>query len=162
MRIRSGPERFPCTPCGPCARCCPRLGTRIERLRPSLLGAIAGALHPGLRRLVDPEDVVQEAFVEVLRRAPRYLENPSMPFKAWVRWITWDKKHQVHRHHLAAGKRDLRRIVPLGGGDPAPFAADGGAWREDTARRLGLGVSASSHRFNRALRRLRLVIRTAG
>jgi len=63
---------------------------------------------------VDPSDVVQDAFVEVVKRLPGYLRDRPMPFYPWLRQIAWEQLVAVHRRHLDAQKRSLRQEAPQG------------------------------------------------
>lgn len=77
---------------------------------------------------VSVSDVMQDAYIEVLRRLPSYLQEPSsategkaqrMPFFLWVRFLAGQALQQVHRKHLGTAARDAGRELPLhGGGAP--------------------------------------------
>lgn len=71
-------------------------------------------LDPRLRRRVDPDDVLQEAFVEVSKRLSEYLAKRPLPFFLWVRLLTGQKLNEFHRRHLAAGLRDAGREITPG------------------------------------------------
>jgi RNA polymerase sigma-70 factor (ECF subfamily) len=62
---------------------------------------------------VDPSDVLQEAYLDVSKRASEYFENPQMPFSLWLRLITAQRLTALHRHHLGAKMRDAGREVSL-------------------------------------------------
>jgi RNA polymerase sigma-70 factor, ECF subfamily len=64
---------------------------------------------------VNPSDVLQEAYVEVVRSMPGYLSNPKVPFFVWLRHITVMKLMALHRKHLGAHVRNAGRDVHLGG-----------------------------------------------
>jgi RNA polymerase sigma-70 factor (ECF subfamily) len=64
---------------------------------------------------VNPSDVLQEAYVEVVRSMPGYLSNPKVPFFVWLRHITVMKLMALHRKHLGTHVRDAGRDVHLGG-----------------------------------------------
>jgi RNA polymerase sigma-70 factor, ECF subfamily len=44
-----------------------------------------------LQGRLDPSDVLQNACIDVVRRARDYLANPPMPALIWLRWITGQK-----------------------------------------------------------------------
>ncbi len=71
-----------------------------------------------LRGRVNPSDVLQEAYIEVVRSMPGYLSNPKVPFFAWLRHITIVKLMALHRKHLGTHIRDAGRDVHLGGVRP--------------------------------------------
>jgi RNA polymerase sigma-70 factor (ECF subfamily) len=83
----------------------------LERFRPRLTRLVTVRLDPRLRRRIDGEDVLQEAFVEVARRLTEYCAKRPMPFFLWVRLITGQKLAEFHRRHLAAAQRDAAREV---------------------------------------------------
>ena len=67
------------------------------------------------RRLVarvDPSDVVQEALADAARELSDYLRRRPLPFYPWLRQLAWDRLVEVHRRHLKAGKRSVRREEP--------------------------------------------------
>lgn len=85
----------------------------FARHRPGLRQMVGLWLDPRLRPRVDPSDVVQEAQLEAVRRLQKYLQNPAMPFRLWLRQIAHDRLLKVRRHHLHAARRALGREVPL-------------------------------------------------
>ncbi len=72
----------------------PRL-KRIVRLR----------LDPRLAGVVDPSDVLQDAYKLVLDRLPQYLEQPRIAFFLWLRYLVGDALSRVHRRQLRVKKR---------------------------------------------------------
>jgi RNA polymerase sigma-70 factor (ECF subfamily) len=62
---------------------------------------------------VDPSDVLQEAYLDVVRQFPAYQRRPEMPFFLWLRLVTGQRLQRVHRHHLGAAGRDAGREVSL-------------------------------------------------
>ena len=94
---------------------------RIERmLRLRMDHRVAGR--------VGVSDVMQDAYIEVVRRLPSYLAEESkstpekrarMPFFLWVRFIAGQALKQTHRLHLGTVGRDAGRDVPMySGGAP--------------------------------------------
>jgi RNA polymerase sigma-70 factor (ECF subfamily) len=68
------------------------------------------------RRLLgrlDPSDVLQEAYLDIARRAEEYLANPTMPPFLWLRFLTAQRMVILHRQHLGAQLRDADREVSL-------------------------------------------------
>jgi RNA polymerase sigma-70 factor (ECF subfamily) len=66
-----------------------------------------------LQGRIDSSDVLQEAHLEVARRAREYLEQRTMPPYLWFRFLTGQALLGLHRHHFAARKRDAAREVSL-------------------------------------------------
>jgi RNA polymerase sigma-70 factor (ECF subfamily) len=66
---------------------------------------------------LDPSDVLQEAYPDVARRAPKYAASPTMPPYLWLRFLTGQRLLQRHRQHLGARMRDAGRQVSPRRGD---------------------------------------------
>lgn len=62
---------------------------------------------------VDPSDVLQEAYLDLAKRAPEYLANPVLPFFLWLRLLTGQRLLAIHRRHLGAQMRDAGQEVSL-------------------------------------------------
>src|SRR2546426_3836413 len=75
-------------------------------------------LDPHLRVRIDPSDVLQDAFVDLLCRLDEYLSDTPMPFFLWLRRITGQRLVSLERLHLGAMGRDARRDVSLGASWP--------------------------------------------
>jgi len=90
------------------------LGDLLETLRPRLERTVAFRLDRRLIGRLDAGDVLQEAFEEVLRRLPEYLERSELDFFVWVRLTTGQKLTELHRRHLGAAVRDAGREASLG------------------------------------------------
>lgn len=80
-------------------------------------GRLARMVHLRMdRRLqgrVDPSDVLQEAYIELARRLPDYVRQPSLPFFLWLRMVTGQRLLQIHRRHLGTAMRDAGRDLTL-------------------------------------------------
>ena len=66
-----------------------------------------------LQGRVDDSDILQEAFVDLSRKLPEYLENQEVPFFIWLRHITGLKLAEIHRRHLGTELRNIDREVSL-------------------------------------------------
>lgn len=75
-------------------------------------------LDPRLRQRVDPADVVQEAWLEVVARFRAWCDADTIPFRVWLRLTTMQSLAQMQRRNFAAGKRDVGREVRIV--DPRP------------------------------------------
>jgi RNA polymerase sigma-70 factor (ECF subfamily) len=62
---------------------------------------------------VDPSDVLQEAYLDIARRAQEYLADPTMPPFLWLRFLTAQRLMILHRRHLGAQVRDAEREISL-------------------------------------------------
>jgi RNA polymerase sigma-70 factor, ECF subfamily len=61
---------------------------------------------------VDPSDVVQEALTDAAQELSDYLCQRPLPFYPWLRQLAWDRLIELHRRHLYAQKRSVRREDP--------------------------------------------------
>jgi RNA polymerase sigma-70 factor (ECF subfamily) len=74
---------------------------------------VRARMNPRLRRRLDEEDVIQDAFLEASQRLADYLQNPQTPFFLWLRQIVHRRILKVHRQHLGLQLRDVRREAPV-------------------------------------------------
>ena len=70
-------------------------------------------MDDSLRVRVDPSDIVQEAYLEAVRRVGDYASDPKLPFRLWMRQIAIDRLTMAYRRHIGAEKRSLRREFAL-------------------------------------------------
>jgi RNA polymerase sigma-70 factor (ECF subfamily) len=85
----------------------------LTRHRPYLRQLVRLRLDPQVRARVDPSDVVQEAQMEAVRRLGGYLRRPEIPFRLWLRQITYDRLLMLRRRHIGAARRAVGREVAL-------------------------------------------------
>ena len=85
----------------------------FEQSRARLRRMVRLRLDRRLQGRVDPSDVLQDAHIEVAKRAKEYLADPSMPAFLWLRWITGEQLLTTHRKHLGAQMRDANLEVSL-------------------------------------------------
>ncbi len=60
---------------------------------------------------VDADDILQEAYLDAAMRIEHYLNDPATSFFIWLRTVVGQTLIDVHRRHLGAQKRDVRREV---------------------------------------------------
>jgi len=88
---------------------CTKYGDRARRFARLKLGA-------ELRRRIDSEDLLQES---VLEAASLFASRPELhtldgePFVRWLVEVIHLKAGNLARHHIAAGRRSVRREQPL-------------------------------------------------
>lgn len=123
-----------------------RAGEEPDAIGPAL-EVFRGRLERMLRMRMDPRvaartgvsDVMQDAYLEVARRLPQYLDerrewkdgartrdgrgDGPMPFFVWVRFIATQALNQTHRTHLGTIARDAGRDVRIDGGHGVDGAA---------------------------------------
>ncbi len=69
-----------------------------------------------LQGRVDPDDVLQEAYLAAADRVEHFAGDSSKSFYVWLRMIVTQTMVDVHRRHLGAQMRDADREVPIHGG----------------------------------------------
>jgi RNA polymerase sigma-70 factor, ECF subfamily len=85
----------------------------FKRHRAQLHKAIAMRMDRRVAARVDASDVLQETYMEAVKRFPSYLQQEKMPFSLWLLWIAREKVLGLHRRHLGAAKRSAQHEVPL-------------------------------------------------
>jgi RNA polymerase sigma-70 factor (ECF subfamily) len=85
----------------------------FARHRDRLKRMVRLRLDRRLQGRIDASDVLQEAYLDVARRAREYVTSPSMPAFLWLRWITGQKLVTLHRRHLGSRMRDIGLEVSL-------------------------------------------------
>jgi RNA polymerase sigma-70 factor, ECF subfamily len=86
------------------------LAPLFEKHRESLERMIAFRLDDRIRGRVDPEDILQESYLEAARRLPSYLDQPTVSFYVWLRQIAYQTLINVQRGQFGQ-KRDPRAEV---------------------------------------------------
>jgi RNA polymerase sigma-70 factor (ECF subfamily) len=85
----------------------------LSRHQDRLRRMIALRLDQRLQRRIDPEDVLQETFLEAATHLAEYRAQPAMPFFLWLRGIAGNVLLATHRQHLGTKMRDAGREVAL-------------------------------------------------
>lgn len=91
------------------------LALLYSKHRDRLRRMIEFRLDARLRGRVSTSDVLQEAYIDALKRLPHFEADPAVPFFIWLRAVTIQRLIQVHRAHLGAGVRDAAREVHIQG-----------------------------------------------
>lgn len=76
-----------------------------RRLRRMVEKRIDGRLAPR----IDPSDVIQDALLKAHQMLPSYLKTRPMAFYPWLKRITTERLVDVHRRHVIARNRAVRR-----------------------------------------------------
>jgi RNA polymerase sigma-70 factor (ECF subfamily) len=105
---------------------------RLRAGDPAAAGELFAAYRDRLKKMVklrldrrvqgrlDASDVLQEAFLDVQRKAADFARRPDLPVYLWLRLVTSERLLILHRHHLGAQMRDASQEVSLcRGGLPA-------------------------------------------
>jgi RNA polymerase sigma-70 factor (ECF subfamily) len=100
----------------------------LQRLReagPGALAALYARYRERLRRMVDlrldarlrsrldASDILQEAFLDVTRDLPAYLDRPDIPPFLWMRIHVGRRLSLAHRRHLGTRARDAGLEIAL-------------------------------------------------
>ncbi len=96
----------------------PALMELLEAHRAQLLGFVERKMSPGLRRKIDPEDVLQEA-ISHCARAFQDMEPAELEPLAWIHQVAERRIIDAHRKFFGTQKRAAGREVALGGGATA-------------------------------------------
>ena len=97
------------------------LAELFARYRSRLRRMVRLRLDRRLQGRVDPSDVLQEAQLEIFRRAGEYAADPRVPPFLWLRLITGQRLTALHRRHLGAQMRSAGQEIALHRG-PIPQA----------------------------------------
>ena len=118
----------------------------LSRHRHRLKNMVALRLDRRLAARVDASDVVQEVLLEAAQGLDDYLRERPLPFYPWLRQLACDHLIDLHRRHLRAQKRSVKREVPL-----APHLSDASAMQL-ADRMLARQSSPSDRAIRRELR----------
>jgi RNA polymerase sigma-70 factor, ECF subfamily len=122
----------------------------LERYRGRLSRMVALRLDPRLQGRVDASDVIQDGYLDALRRIDEFVQDPSVPFYIWLRFLVGQRVQEQHRRHLGTPGRDIGREVSIYRG-AMPGASTGAL----AARLLGK-LTSPSQAAMRAERKIRL------
>lgn len=100
----------------------PALAELFAKHRDKLRRMVQLRLDHRLAGRVSPSDVLQEAYIDALKRIDHYFEKPDQPFFGWLRLIVGQRLADVHREHLAQ-KRDIGQEVSIDRGATAADSA---------------------------------------
>src|SRR5262249_44444778 len=89
------------------------LGELFGMYRDRLWRMVYVRLDRRLSGRVDPDDILQEAFLDVAQRIDEFLDDPAVPVYVWLRFLTVQRLLMVQRNHLGAQMRDADREVAL-------------------------------------------------
>ena len=95
----------------------------FARYRDRLRRMVKLRMDRRLQGRLDASDVLQEAYLDVARRAAEYRENPRMPVFLWLRLITGQRLMALHRQHLGAQMRNVGQEVSLHRGALPPASS---------------------------------------
>jgi RNA polymerase sigma-70 factor (ECF subfamily) len=85
-------------------------GSLFENHRVRLTRMVGFRLDPRLVGRIDPEDVLQETFIEAEKRLHAYRDDDKL-FLVWIRLIAQQTMIDLHRKHLGAKMRTAGKEV---------------------------------------------------
>jgi RNA polymerase sigma-70 factor (ECF subfamily) len=77
--------------------------------RERLVRMVSFRMHPRLRGRVDPDDIVQEGYLDAVQRIHHFTDNPVTSIFVWFRLVVAQTLQTVHRSHLGTQMRDANR-----------------------------------------------------
>lgn len=89
------------------------LGKLYEHYRPRLRELVRLRMDTRLAARVDPSDVLQETYIDAVRRLAAYLKNPQVSAFVWLRGLAMNRLLKFQRQHLGTQRRDAGRELPL-------------------------------------------------
>ncbi len=122
----------------------------LGRYRARLRRMVALRLDPRLQGRVDASDVIQEGYLDAIKRLEEYIRDPSVSFYIWLRFLVGQRVAEHHRRYLSRPGRDVGREISIYRG-AMPGASTGAL----AARLLGKLTSPSDAAM-RAERKIRL------
>jgi RNA polymerase sigma-70 factor (ECF subfamily) len=115
--------------------------TQMVRLR--MDGRLQGRL--------DVSDVLQDAFVECLRRLPEYRAKPVLPLFLWIRFLTGQKLTDLQRAHLGAKMRAAGQEVSANFPDASSISLAAQLMGKLTSPSQAAVRAENQHRIRQAL-----------
>lgn len=85
------------------------LTDEFSQHRERLWRTVQVRMDPRLYGRVDPDDVLQEAYMDAMKRVGHFAEELSYSPFVWLRLIVGQTLINVHRRHIGAKKRDATR-----------------------------------------------------
>ena len=91
------------------------LAQLFSKHRERLWWTVHFRLDPRLTSRVDPDDVLQEAYLKAASRTQHFVYDTETSFYVWLRLIVGQTLVEVHRRHLGAKVRDAGREFSIQG-----------------------------------------------
>ena len=101
------------------------LESKLRAGDPAAAGELFAACRNRLKKMIrlrldrrlqgrlDPSDVLQEAFLDVQKKAAEFAARPNLPAYVWLRLVTAERLSILHRRHLGAKMRTASQEVAL-------------------------------------------------
>ena len=91
------------------------LAVLFAEYRPRLWRTVSFRLHPRLRGRIDPDDVLQDAWLRAVDRIHDFVRGATHSPLIWFRMIVSQTLLDLERRHLGSAKRDAGRERSLHG-----------------------------------------------
>src|SRR5258708_4347482 len=91
----------------------PELAKLFDQHRDRLRRMVELRIDARLRARLDPSDVLQEAYLDLVRDLECYLADPKLPPLLWLRLHVGRRLTTLHRHHLGAREREAGLEISL-------------------------------------------------
>ena len=85
----------------------------LARYRSRLRRMVSLRLDPRLQGRVDASDVIQDGYLDALKRLGEYTRDPSVSFYIWLRFLVGQRMAEYHRRYLSRPGRDVGREVSI-------------------------------------------------
>jgi RNA polymerase sigma-70 factor (ECF subfamily) len=89
------------------------VGELFTRHRDRLRRMVEMRIDHRLQARIDPSDVIQDAFADVVAQLADYLSDPKLPLFLWLRLVVGSRLMKAHRRHLGTHMRDATREISL-------------------------------------------------
>ncbi|MGL4552477.1 MAG: sigma-70 family RNA polymerase sigma factor [Gemmataceae bacterium] len=89
------------------------LGDLFQLHRDRLWRMLFVRLDRRLAGRLSPDDVLQDAYLDVAKRVHEHLADPAVPFYVWLRFLTLQRLQMLQRAHLGSAMRDAGRELSL-------------------------------------------------
>ena len=111
------------------------LATKMRGGSEEALAAVFSQYRDRLRRIikfrldyriagrVSDSDVLQETYISAAKKLEHFAQQPQMPAFLWLRLLVGQQFIDLHRQHLQAEKRDVRKEVSLQQNVPSPHTS---------------------------------------
>ncbi len=91
------------------------LAELFSRERERLWRLVHFRMAEPLHSRLDPDDVLQEAFLAARKRLKHYADSPATSPFIWLRMVVNQTLIDLHREHLGARQRDAAREISIDG-----------------------------------------------
>ena len=88
-----------------------QLAKDFSECRQRLWQTVRVRMDPRLCGRVDPDDILQEAYIDAEKRLPYYLQQEPDSAFVWLRLVVGQTLINVHRRHFSTQKRNAAREV---------------------------------------------------